>query len=213
MKNTLIIQQSFGHDVFQDMMRLTIQRHMAYARAHRMDYWSINGEIHPELYPGGWGKIWLIKDALDRGYEYISWIDADAAIFDFEADLRDALKDKPFDIGACVHDADWFKELHIPKHMNVGVLYVRASDRSIKFINEWLASYPGDKRWMEQGAFNDMAENNKVVGVVDDKWNATVNVNMVDKLVVKGYHGVQPLINRFGLMRADMLEDHINFRI
>lgn len=214
MRDSVIIQSSWGDNAFQDMLRLTYQRHSAYARAHNFDYWNINGHIHPETFPGGWDKIYLIKYAMKQ-YKNIIWIDADATIMDFECDLRDALKGKKFDIGACVHDADWFKEpkWQIPKHMNVGVLYIRNTERSAKFIEEWLTKFPGHKRWQEQGSFNEMAESNDIVGVVDDKWNATVNVNMVDKPAVKGYHGVNPLITRFSLMRADCLEDHITYRV
>lgn len=211
----LIIQHCLGHDSFHDMARLTVNRHMAYARAFDFDYWNLNGDIRPEMYPGAWAKIWLMKWALEAGHPFIAWIDSDAVIMDFGTDLRDALKDQPFDIGLCKHDAPWFKEpqWNIPAHMNVGVMYVRNTERSKKFIDDWLASYPGDQRWMEQGAFNKLAEGNGAVGIIDDKWNATVNVNMVDKPVVKGYHGVNPIIQRFNMMKADCIEDHINYRV
>ena len=208
-RDSVIVQASWGDSVFQDMMRLAYQRHAAYSRAHDFDYWHINGNVRPDTFPGGWDKIYLIKSAMDR-YKYVVWIDADAAIFDFEADLRDALKDKPFDIGACIHDAPWFKENGMEAHMNVGVLYVRTTDKSKKFMDDWFATYPGDRRWQEQGAFNELANGNDLVGAVEDKWNSTVNVNLVKDLVVKGYHGAPA---RFNLMKQDMLEDHIIFRV
>lgn len=214
MKDTIIIQQNWGHDVFQDMSRLTVQRHMAYARAHAMDYWNISGDIHPEMYPGGWGKIWLIKYAMQHNYKYISWIDADAAIMDFGSDLRDALKEQ--DIGACLHTpekSEYLKQNNVPPHLNVGVMYFRVTDKTRKFIDDWLASYPGDKRWMEQGAFNNLAKEVDFIKPIEDKWNATVNVNMVDKPAVKGWHGVFPVIDRFNMMRAELLEDHIKYRV
>ena len=213
--NSIIIQQNWGHNIFTDMQRLTVQRHMAYARAFKMDYWCINGEIHPEQYPAGWGKLWLIKDAMKRRYKWIFWIDADAGIFDMNADLHDALKDKPFDIGACVHDpakSAHLKKNEVPKHMNIGVLYIRVTPKSKKFISDWLARFPGEKRWMEQGSFNVMAKDSDVVGQADDKWNATVRVNEVAKPVVKGYHGI-PHGERIALMRKDFGEDHIKFRV
>ena len=214
-RDSIIIQASWG-DLFQDMMRITYQRHSAYAKALNFDYWHINGHIHPETFPGGWDKIYLIKYAMQHGYKNIAWIDADAAIMDFEADLRDALKDKPFDIGACLHTpekSEYLKQNNVPPHMNVGVMYWRVTDKSKQFIDDWLAAYPGDKRWREQGTFNELAKVGGVVGHVDDKWNATVNVNMVDKPAVKGYHGISPVINRFNMMRTDFYEDHIRFRV
>lgn len=211
MRDAVIIQSSWGDSVFHDMMRLSYQRHAAYARAQDFDYWHINGHFHPESYPGGWDKVHLIKLAMEQ-YSHIVWIDADAAIFDFETNLRDALKDKPFDIGACIHDAPHFKEQGMGRHMNVGVMYVRNTERSRKFIDEWLSLFPGERRWQEQGVFNKLIKDNDVVGQVEDKWNATVNVNEVDNPVVKGWHGLERM-NRFYNMKADMITDHIRFRV
>jgi hypothetical protein len=223
MKNNAVIIQhvytktEFFGDAFVDMLRLTILRHMTYANGHDMDYWSFQGGLEKDhkMEAGAWAKIDLMKMAFEQGYEYVFWIDADAAIVDFNTDLRDAVKD--IDIGACAHDpakSEYLKSLNVPKHVNVGVMYLRNTENAKKFVDEWLASYPGIPRWAEQGSFNLLMEKYPdIVTVIDDKWNATVNVNMVEKPVVKGYHGVMPLINRFGLMRVDCIDDHINFRV
>lgn len=201
--------------VFYDMLRLTQQRHAAYARAHHFDYWCIYGDVHGEMWPGAWGKIWMVLDAFERGYEYAVWIDTDAAIMDFETDLRDALPEGK-DIGAVIHDpnkAPFLKANNVPKHMNVGVLYVRNTPESVAFFTKWRDSFPGDPRWMEQGIFNNMAQDNPIVCAVDDRWNATVGVNMVDKPAVKGWHGIQPAEARLNLMREELAEDFIRFRV
>ena len=71
----LIIQQVltvggiYGGE-FDDMMRLTYQRHKAYARAQGFDYWHICGTIFPDMRGGGWDKIDLIRRAMELNYEF-----------------------------------------------------------------------------------------------------------------------------------------------
>lgn len=221
MNNAVIIQHVYSETefgcAFSDMLRLCTQRHMAYARAHNMDYWSFTGgfQVGRPAESGAWAKIELMRLALNQGYEYVFWIDADAGIIDFETDLRDAVKD--IDIGACAHDpkkSAYLKQLKIAKHINVGVMYLRNTEKTKQFIEDWFNIYPGEPRWAEQGSFNKLMEKYPdVVKEIDDKWNATVNVNMVPKPVVKGYHGLMPVINRFYTMRMDFIEDHIDFRV
>ena len=194
--------------IFHDMMRLTYQRHAAYTRAHNMDYWHLLSEELPELYPGGWGKVSFLRQAAQRHYEHIFWIDADAAIVDMDIDLREALPEGMTG-GACIHDAPGIK-----KHLNIGVMYYRNTPELLPFLDEWLASYPGDKMWLEQGSFNVIYESGKYkLCPVDDKWNATINVNMVDKPAVYGWHGVNPIAARLGMMKQVFYQDHIKFLV
>jgi hypothetical protein len=215
--NAVILQHVYSNSSFSDMLRLCIQRHMAYANAYSMDYWAFQGGLHRERVPeaGAWSKIELMKMALEKGYEYVFWIDADAAIMDFNTDLRESVKN--IHIGACAHDpakSPYLQSLGIQRHINVGVMYLRNTDETRKFIQAWYDSYPGIPRWAEQGSFNNLLVTMpNIVTEIDDKWNATVNVNMVEKPVVKGYHGVMPIENRFGLMKVDCIEDHIVYKV
>lgn len=226
MNNAIIIQQSTSptgyqkpwNGIFYDMLRLTQARHAAYARAQCFDLWSIYGDIHPEMRDGAWAKIWLIQTAMEQGYEFIAWIDADAAIMDFSKDLRDAL---PADklIGACLHTPEksaYLKSLNVPPHLNVGVLYVRNAPLSREFIADWLASFPGKERWAEQGSFNELAGSEKYreyVTPVEDTYNSTVNVNQVSNPIVQGWHGVMPPDKRFQMMRTFLADDFLKFRV
>lgn len=214
MHNAIILQQCFSSGEFVDMQRLTMMRHSAYARAYEMDYWLIMGDYPQEIYFGGWGKIQLILDALNQGYKHVFWIDSDAAIMDFSTDLRDALRPGGR-VGAVEHNAGWFKAQDIPPHLNVGVMYFNLSDITKAFCTEWLHRYPGDRRWLEQGAFNDLIKEpawRDAVVKLDARWNATVNVNEVGNPVVKGWHGVMPWGKRTDLMRAELSKDFIQFK-
>jgi len=200
-----------------EMMRLTYQRHAAYARAHNFDYWHITGSVVPERPQGGWDKIYLIRLAMMLNYDFIAWIDADAGIMDFDVDLVDALPEDKL-IGACWHDADWFKDPKNPidPHYNIGVTYWRNQGRAWKFVQEWYDSYPGVPRWAEQGQFNLMVAKDEYKDIfhrVDDSFNATVNVNEVEKPVVKGWHGVVPIAKRLAMMRVECANDFLKFKV
>ena len=216
LKDAVIVQQAWQIGPFADMLRLTYQRHATYAWAHQMEYWTIAGSLKPEMWPGGWGKIWLMRLMLEQGYKHIFWIDTDAAIVDFECDLRDGLPEGKL-IGACEHWApDWFPGLDIPRHYNVGVLFLRNDPRTAEFLDDWIGRYPGHQRWLEQGAFNEMVAEDKYQDIfhpLDAKWNATINVNEVEKPCIKGWHGIMPEARRFGMMRELFKDDHLRFRV
>jgi len=114
-------------------------------------------------------------------------------IIDFESTLEDAIvRDK---IGACWH--------RIPQlnHWNVGVMYIHNSSDTREFIDKWLASYPPPRDgWNEQGVFNRMGREGNTVVTVSDKWNATIDVNMVPDAVVLGFHGQGGANDRYEMM-------------
>jgi hypothetical protein len=199
---------------FLDMHRLVQTRHAAYCQAHKFDYWSIFGYTHQQDYKSGmWEKIWWIQRALEAGYPFICWMDADAGIHDITVDLRDALKGIEGDMGLCQHEN---KAAKIPPHLNVGVMYMRNTPRVKEFVDEWMTKYPGDPRWQEQGAFNDMRILDKYAGLVcriDDRWNSTVNVTPVPEPVVMGWHGVFPVDLRYKMMRNEFIQDALKYRL
>ena len=227
MNDALLIQACFSANphseygaltgIFSDMLRLCYPRHSAYTRAHKMDYWHVMGDVHPEYTRGAWSKVWLIKYALEAGYETIAYLDTDAVVWNMACDLRDAL---PADkhIGAVLHDpakSPYLQRFNVQAHYNVGVLYVRNRTGVLDFFNAWLATFPGDPRWQEQGSFNELVGQHQYFDLftrIDDTWNATVNVNMIEKPNVYAWHGIMPPQRRLDLMKAAMADDHLRFR-
>jgi hypothetical protein len=215
LKDAVIIQQAWQIGPFADMLRLTYQRHAAYAWAHQMEYWAIAGSLKPDMWPGGWGKIWLMRLMLDQGYQHVFWIDTDAAIVNGECDLREALPEGKL-IGACEHWApDWFPKLDIPRHYNVGVLFLKSDPRTVAFLDDWISRYPGHPRWLEQGAFNEMVtgEYADIFHPMDAKWNATFNVNQVAEPYIMAWHGVMPEAKRYSMMKDVFKDDFIRFKV
>ena len=220
MKSGIILQQAMSNDEYTDMLRLTHMRHTAYARAWDFDFWAIYSDIlsnMPQHRLGGWGKIELIRMALVAGYPYVVWLDADAAVLDFNVDLRDALKDGGL-IGACKHDAPWFKDANMPVHINSGVMYFKNDPRTLEFVNAWAETREEaiQVRFLEQGAFNRMIEKPEWAGVFSEipaRWNATVRVNEAKDEVVRGWHGVFPLPTRMQMMRQALCDDWYKYRV
>jgi hypothetical protein len=197
--NAILLQQCWVGNVgglgdYQPMLELTRQRNEEYCKAHGLDIDLLVGTIDPKyanVREGGWVKIEMILRAMEKGYQYIVWLDPDTLIKDLDADLRDGC---PQGIGACWH--------RIPQlnHWNVGALYIQNSDEAHEFMKNWLASYPGERQWMEQGEFNKLAMKGKVVQTISDRWNATLNYSMVPDAVVLGFHGNGDAKQRFDMM-------------
>jgi hypothetical protein len=205
MKDAVIVQQVYKYQVddYRPMLELIRPVHKAYAEKWNMDYLTVIGPVKPEwsILDGGWAKLILIRDMLLKGYEYVFWIDADALIVDFETDLRTGCPDG---LGAVEHT------IAPGKHLNVGVMFVRNSDKVKTFFEEWISHYPGEKvfPWMEQGELHKMKSDPKWDGVVhqiDAKWNSCLaGGNQVSKPVIEGFHGMGLATERYQHMKTYM---------
>jgi hypothetical protein len=203
MNNAVLIQQCWRGDVgglgdYEPLMELTNYRNQIYCQRWEFDYVYHVGTVDPkyaEVRKGGWVKIELILKAMAQGYEWIVWLDPDTLIRDTETNLRNGC---PLGIGAT-----WMR-IQQPEgrfdHWNVGALYIRNYPPTQKFMAEWLATYPGDPRWMEQGEFNKLGMKSGVVQTISDRWNATMNYSMVPDAVVLGFHGNGNAATRLEMM-------------
>lgn len=196
MNDAILIQHVYPAEdpSFVSMMELTRIRNEEYCRIWGLDFkaeqWT-DPERPAKL--GAWAKVKLLRDALRAGYQKIIWLDVDAMIWDLETDLRDGVI--PGHLGACWH--------RIPQldHWNVGVLFLDNCPEVAEFIDQWWSSYPppGDG-WFEQGVFNRLARQSRTVITLSDRWNATLDVNMVPDAVILGFHGQGPGARRLQLM-------------
>ena len=194
MNDAIIIQQVYPGMGYEAMLELTKPRNISYCNQWHMDYQVQIDAVVPEwpISAGGWAKLVLIQRALDKGYKYVIWLDADALIYDTDTDLREACPDG---IGACWHR---IPQLH---HWNVGVMYMQNTGAVREFVYNWIEKYPGDNDgWNEQGVFNRMGKKSRIIHTLSDKWNATLNVNIVPDAVVLGYHGCGNASQRLQLM-------------
>lgn len=199
MNDAILIQQIYPDTEGVKLLELTKQRHRDYCIRWNMDFQCLTSASSPRYAdpkPGSWSKVELIQMALDKGYQYVIWLDADTIIKDLDTDLRDGCIKG---IGTC-----WQR---IPQlnHWNVGALYIQKSDEAREFIKDWLKGYPGlNDGWNEQGVFNSLAMKRTIVQTISDRWNATLNHTMVPDAVVLGFHGYGTTQERYEAMQATL---------
>lgn len=199
MNNAVLIQQIYPDTEGIKLLELTKQRNRDYCIRWQMDFQclaSASSAKYADPKVGSWSKIELVKFALENGYKYVIWLDADTVIKDMDTDLRDACVDG---IGACWH--------RIPQlnHWNVGFLSFMNTPAVRDFVDAWLAAFPGyGDGWNEQGVFNKLAMQSRVVQTISDRWNATLNYSMVPDAVVLGFHGYGTTQERYDAMQTTL---------
>jgi hypothetical protein len=196
--DAILIQHVYGDTpAYFNLLKITGPRCLDYCLRHQMDYRMIADGTYQNN--GDWAKVNIIRAILNNEkYKYVIYLDPDTIIADLDADLRDACP--PNGIGACRHVLKKEQYGIDLDHLNVGALYITNCEASRLFVEKWLLGYPGTTKpsWWEQGVFNDI--NDGTVKAVDDKYNATGNVNPSPTPVVIGYHGQGDVKARFNAM-------------
>lgn len=194
MRDAIILQHAYAGSDHARLLDLTHDRHADYCAAHDFDFESI---VLDQPYTGGdWPKISRVIKALNLGYKYVVWLDADAVILDTSVDLRDALTNGG--IGAVWHKNSLYD------HWNVGVMYFRDRLGTLEFLNTWADQAPGVKPWFEQEVYNQMANEIKwscVIRTLEAKWNSTLVNAPCDNPVIMAFHGCGPVERRYKLMK------------
>lgn len=204
MRDALLIQMAYSGSGYAELIALAYPRHVGYALRHGFDYLVYVGSTLQREEPprGAWEKVFLVQQALERGYDFVVYLDADTLIANMAVDLREALRDKPFSIGACWHPGRG-------GHLNSGVLFFRRTRDAVHFIRHWLGERGREEdKWQEQAVLNRMAHEEKfkaVVGIISDVYNATRRAGTyTDEAIIIGYHSPETVAERLARMKADM---------
>lgn len=202
--DTIIIQSCVpAHGPFDEALTWLETIHEPYCKKWGYDYLAnsklviqINNDEDRAMFSHAWDKIALVRQALDKGYKYVFWIDHDCVIVDFNTDLRKAFDEEGKEIMMCVHPG--FPQGGLPSHFNAGVLAIKNSPRVREFFyNVWSNRYSGPP-WFEQDVMNKLFRDFQwmnIVGVMGDRFNSTPNANEVpiDQAVIAAFHGVGTL--------------------
>lgn len=186
MKFALVQQASDG---YTQLLSSVIEWHSEYAKRHDILYKVSFGDVVPERNPN-WGRFPLLIETLKAGYaDVVIWMDADTVIADENPNytLRDATDEFLF-FGAVMHPEEWHDQ---PYHMNMGVMFLRNCERTIKFLEavNVRGKIEGEK-WENQGTVFTLAQEQKIpICRVSNRWNSTVGVNDCDRPVIRAYHG------------------------
>ena len=177
--NAIILQHVYEASDYVHLAELTVQRHMRYARCHKMD---LAFRMDGKQAGGHWIKVEMIREALGT-HEYVIWVDADAVILDVNTDLRQA----------CGKPVNAVRYARPDNDLNVGVLYFRRSPEAIAFVEAWYELRPGKAPTWEQEAFNALAKSDDFAGhvhILPERWNARPDTAVAVPPIVMGWHGV-----------------------
>ena len=203
--NAVLIQQASG--VHSNLLNLTSKDHSEYCAKHNIDYWCIFGDTLAKEDHPFWNKVELALKALDEGYEYIIWLDADTYIADDTYDLRDACPQNG--IGVVWHGKEeWPEHEDCYDHFNTGVFYLNACSLVKRFLTEWRETPDDGHFWGDQHSFNKVAKGilRSVIHTVDYKFNSVPFEQFrSDAPVVAAWHGYQRNI----FLRMDAMQEFI----
>lgn len=196
MKDTALIQHVYPGLGMEKFLDLVYKRHSIYCDVHSIDYRALitRPRAGLDLNNGHWEMVHLIDDALKQGYKKAVWLDADAYIANLDADLRDACpEDGPaavlFPSPPCVYE-----------HYNSGAMYFGNGERCSRFMQLWLE---WSNKINEQVYLNVLART--FVTELPCQWNYTYQRhNGNTKPIIRAFHGVKSLDDRFKLMRSSL---------
>jgi hypothetical protein len=125
-----------------------------YCDANKIDYIK-SYKYHLDI-PDYWIKVWYMNDLLDQ-YDYIMWLDSDAAISDFNFDIKKYFEEHPnilvafsrepehFDCNDLIESAKVFYEV------NAGVILVKSTEKTKEFFKDWMNLFDKKKWFKEDG--------------------------------------------------------------
>tara|TARA_Y100000310_G_scaffold340226_1_gene435282 strand:- start:360 stop:1715 length:1356 start_codon:yes stop_codon:yes gene_type:complete len=119
-----------------------------YAKKHGYD-WIEHWGVLDDSRPPAWNKILYILKALEKGYDWVFWIDADAIIMNDSIELTKFIDDE-YDFILCKDAFSW----------NTGAWFVKNSEKAKELLKQTYAAeeYTDAFLW-EQGAFMNIAFN------------------------------------------------------
>jgi hypothetical protein len=119
-----------------------------YAKKYCMDFFE---DADCKISPAIWTKLLLAKQKFLEGYEFVFWVDADAAIRRFDEDIR-AEVDHEHDLYFVFEEG--FRHLGpSPTRLNGGVFVWRNSPATFQFIDAVMAQREFMKhKWWDQSA-------------------------------------------------------------
>ena len=139
-----------------------------------------------------WERYTYIMRAMEKGYDYIFYLDADAVIVDRGIDLRAALPDNAW-LGMG-HEGNWFQ---------AGVQYIRVNQKSVAFYHYLTAFWDNDA--------NDEVSINGAIGRLQPwhwetvglhpAWHSISQKGASEECVVRAFHMEGDAENRLALMR------------
>lgn len=185
---------SIGMNGYRWAWRACVRSHRRYAARRRFDYAHVDLPWTVPAAEAAWLKLVLLIRVLDAAvYDWTLFVDADAELRPRCPDFRSVAVDGPDVYMAHGHSG----------RLNSGVIIVRRSDHSRRFLRAIVADCDGevaapDVAPYENGHVIKHGKADPVVGVLDRRWNNTSDVGLDDYI----RHFTGPMAAQGGVDRA-----------
>jgi hypothetical protein len=179
-------------------------------------YEFIAVEAEPTIRHPTWLKIAPIREAIEKSFDWVLWVDADALFLRVDRDIRDEIRGN-VDIRMAWHVP--LKEVtDDPPHFNNGVMLIRCCDWARRFFAQVWDTGPVSDHWDEQATIMHLLGYDDVLGLGPRKvgafdaarlgllniaWNAIPGVTACDDPIVHHYAGIEQLETRLRIIRID----------
>lgn len=166
MKRVLLL--SLANQGYQYLYRCNLRSHQDYAERYGYDYQCLTRPVFSTL--GAevvWLKLYAMRSALDKGYDWVVFIDADALIRSSTpaiSSVREA--------GKSVYMAKGYSG-----RFNSGVIIVENTPDAKRFLSQVIDAMDtpleaaDDVGWGENGHVIACAKDNGAVATIDQRWN------------------------------------------
>ncbi len=185
---------------FVDLQKEITPHHQAYCNRHGYNYQVFYGSVQQRYCPM-WDKVVLIRNASEHS-DMVVWMDTDSLIVDTNTPLEEAFSDVLF-VGHCKHPEKWKSNFW---HYNCGVGFYRDNDLVFDFLTRvWERGIVPHPTWKVQATMLEINDEMRIMSVLDDKWNSTVETNESKEPVIQSWHGhnldFAPILKRLSEVR------------
>lgn len=187
MVNNKTLVFSIALEGYERLFKSCIKTHMEYCRVQQYEYVLIN-HAPRRLDPAeaAWLKVPLMKAALEGGYEWVAFIDADC-------DIRTHMPCFTKYLSQVGEGKSIFMAPGFSGRINSGVIFVKRGSSSLAFFDTVIAHANDkvprqDKAPYENGHMIHFGKNNPVIHMLDHKlWNN--NSELDDESYIQHYSG------------------------
>ncbi len=199
----ILIQQATTE--YKPLLDLTERRHRLYAERHAMKYMRFDGAIMPGWHPY-WNPVFLwlmlLMQEAQNDVAGVWHIDADALIVG-DDDMRYAVEAGR--IGMCWQTSQ-------PEHWNIGVIFLRNSERVRDLLRATLERGPGGPPWYCQQIMNDLLAEPEWADLaqgLDHRWNSIRFYAEVADPQIVAWHGEPGADGKLAYMKAYMKANNL----
>lgn len=176
-KESSVLVLSLANHGYQHLYADNLDSHKIYANMQGYDYLCMDRKVDISLgIEVVWLKLYAMREALQKGYGWVMFVDADAFIR-AEAPEVESLDTDGKTLYMC---------LGYSGRINSGVIIAKKSFSAIKFFSDVIAAMDvplgsdDDVGWGENGHVILVSHNNPSVLVVDNRWNNNHIVELDD---------------------------------